>query len=393
MTTLTTATCSAGLGALVLFLATAATAQDAPAADVWAPTIKLSGRIYFDSVDQEVDREAGADAAIGEGRLRTARLALAGNLNSKWTYKAEASISSQDQKPQWEDLLLTYKVDASTSIIAGNFRTVSFENISSSLNNTFMERGPFNDIIDAGRVMNLVVRRTGPNWTLQAAVSGDTVNTGDTITSEQVAYSVRGTWAPAVAEGQALHLGFWARARDRGEGPAFNYRVRNNTNYGARYTSTGAIGDGDAMIGLEGLWILGPLSLQGEAVHIAIDRTNGLDQNAAAYYVAASWFVTGESRKLDVGKGAIGRTKVLSPVTSGGPGAIELAARYDRVDLTDISGPAAAGQYSAWTLGANWYPLPHVRFMGNFTRSRNDNPAVGADVDVDTLQFRAQFDF
>lgn len=393
MTATNAATCSAGLGALVLFLATPAVAQDAPAADAWAPTVKLSGRIYLDSVDQEVDREVGADFDTGESRLRTARVALSGNLNAKWTYKAEAAISSQDHKPQWEDLLLTYKINASTSIIAGNFRTVSFENISSSLNNTFMERGAFNDIIDAGRVMNFVVRRTGPNWTLQAAVSGDSVNTGDTITSEQVAYSVRGTWAPTMAEGQALHLGFWARTRDRGEGAAFNYRVRNNTNYGARYTSAGAIGDGDTMVGLEGLWIAGPLSLQGEAVHIAIDRTNGLEQNAAAYYVAASWFVTGERRKLDVAKGAIGRTKVLSPVTSGGLGAIELAARYDSVDLTDISGPAAAGQYSAWTLGANWYPLPHVRFMGNFTRSRNDNPAVGADVDVDTLQVRAQFDF
>jgi hypothetical protein len=31
--------------------------------------------------------------------------------------------------------------------------------------------------------------------------------------------------------------------------------------------------------------------------------------------------------------------------------------------------------------------------MGNYTRSRNDNPAVGADVDVDTVQVRAQFDF
>jgi hypothetical protein len=31
--------------------------------------------------------------------------------------------------------------------------------------------------------------------------------------------------------------------------------------------------------------------------------------------------------------------------------------------------------------------------MANYTRSTNDNFTVGSDVDVDTLQFRAQFDF
>jgi phosphate-selective porin OprO/OprP len=44
-------------------------------------------------------------------------------------------------------------------------------------------------------------------------------------------------------------------------------------------------------------------------------------------------------------------------------------------------------------VGANWYPHPYVRFMANYTKSENDNKAIGADVDVDTLQFRAQFDF
>ncbi len=393
MTAKIAATFSPGLAALFLSMAAPAAAQDAPDPASWAPTIKLNGRIYLDRVEQAVDREAGVDTDASETRLRTARLTVSGDLNSNWTYKAEASISSQAQKPQWGDLFLAYKFNDSTSITAGNSKTISFENLSSSLNNTFMERGAFNEVIDGRRVMNIALRRTGPDWTLQAALSGDSVNTGDTITSERVAVSVRGTWAPAIAYGQTLHLGLWVRARDRRQGEAFGYRTRNNSTYGGRYTSTGAIGDSDTMAGLEGLWIAGPFSLQGEGVHIGVDRTNGLEQTARAYYLAASWFVTGESRGLDVRRGILGRTTILAPLTDGGPGAIELAARYDSIDLTDITGPAQAGRYSAWTFGANWYPLPRVRFMGNYTRSRNDNPAVGADVDVDTVQVRAQFDF
>ena len=98
-------------------------------------------------------------------------------------------------------------------------------------------------------------------------------------------------------------------------------------------------------------------------------------------------------RNLDVKKGELGRTKILNPVTSGGWGALELAARYDSVDLTNFKVPATAGEYTAWTVGANWYPHPYVRFMANYSKSKNDNVAIGADVDVDTLQFRAQFDF
>jgi phosphate-selective porin OprO/OprP len=61
------------------------------------------------------------------------------------------------------------------------------------------------------------------------------------------------------------------------------------------------------------------------------------------------------------------------------------------------------GEYQAITLGATWYPFPYVRFLANYSVAENDNPLIvnpltgvastNRDVDVDTLQFRAQFDF
>jgi phosphate-selective porin OprO/OprP len=247
--------------------------------------------------------------------------------------------------------------------------------------------------------MNLAVKTNGETWTLMGAVSGDSLNSGDPAVvgndggSEAVAVSARGTWAPVVTDTQVVNLGLWGRKRDRGDAAAFNYQARNNTNYGARYVTSGAIGDSDTMVGLEGLWISGPVSLQGEWVNIDIDRTNGLEQEASAFYVAGSWFVTGEMRNMNVKTGELGRTKILNPMTAGGWGALELALRYDNADLTDITGVGTAGEYEGWTAGVNWYPFPYVRFMANYTQSKNANPAVGGDVDVDTLQFRAQFDF
>ncbi|WP_312164910.1 porin [Phenylobacterium sp.] len=395
----------AALGVLALAIAGGAQAQDTTTSWKGAPqfqndslTFKVRGRVYEDFVHQEVDRQTGADFEANVTRLRTARLGVEGTWNSNWAYKAEVTLSSTGGTTQWEDLILEYKPTDNISIMAGNFKTVSFENISSSRYTTFMERGPFNDVLDIGRVMNVQVKANGENWTVAAAISGDSLNSADpTATanggSEALGVNGRVTWAPINGDATKLHVGAWARYRDRQDQANFTYQARNNTNYGARYITTGAVGVSDKMVGLEGVFIQGPFSVQGEWATADVDRLANVSSNLKTYYVAGSWFVTGEMKNLDVKKGEWGRTKILNPVTSGGFGALELAVRYDNTDLTDFNVPATAGEYSAWTLGANWYPHPYVRFMANYTKSENDNRAVGADVDVETLQFRAQFDF
>jgi len=393
----------AALGVFALAVAGGAQAQDTTTAWKGAPqfqndslTFKVRGRVYEDFVHQEVDRQTGGDFEANVTRLRTARLGVEGTWNANWAYKAEFTVAGGSAN--WEDLILEYTPTASVSIMAGNFKTVSFENISSSRYTTFMERGPFNDVLDIGRVMNVQVKANGENWTAAVAVSGDSLNNADptataTGGSETLGVNGRVTWVPINEDATKLHVGAWARYRDRQDQANFNYQARNNTNYGARYISTGAVGVADTMVGLEGVFIRGPFSVQGEWAKADVDRLANVSSDFTTYYVAGSWFVTGEMKNLDVKKGEWGRTKILNPVTSGGFGALELAVRYDNTDLTNFNIPATAGEYSAWTLGANWYVHPYVRFMANYTKSENDNVAVGADVDVETLQFRAQFDF
>ena len=393
----------AALGVIALAIAGGAQAQETTTAWKGAPlfqndtlTFKVRGRVYEDFVHQEVDRQTGADFDANVTRLRTARLGVEGTWNANWAYKAEFTVAGGSAN--WEDLILEYKPTDSISIMAGNFKTVSFENISSSRYTTFMERGPFNDVLDIGRVMNVQVKANGENWTAAVAVSGDSLNNADptataTGGSEVLGVNGRVTWVPINGDATKLHVGAWARYRDRQDQANFNYQARNNTNYGARYISTGAVGVADTMVGLEGVFIQGPFAVQAEWAKADVDRLANVSSDFTTYYVAGSWFVTGEMKNLDVKKGEWGRTKILNPVTSGGLGALELAVRYDNTDLTNFNIPATAGEYSAWTLGANWYVHPYVRFMANYTKSENDNKAVGADVDVETLQFRAQFDF
>ena len=168
----------AALGVIALAIAGGAQAQDTTTAWKGAPqfqndtlTFKVRGRVYEDFVHQEVDRQTGADFDANVTRLRTARLGVEGTWNANWAYKAEFTVAGGSAN--WEDLILEYKPTDSISIMAGNFKTVSFENISSSRYTTFMERGPFNDVLDIGRVMNLQVKANGENWTAAAAISGE----------------------------------------------------------------------------------------------------------------------------------------------------------------------------------------------------------------------------
>lgn len=451
----------AALAATLAFgFGSAAQAQDLSVAWKGAPEFtnddvkfKVRGRTYIDYVFQDVDGEYNAVTNPGgtgdydsrNSRIRTARIGVEGQWNSNWAYKAEVNFTGGSAT--WEDLILEYKPSDTTSIMVGNFKTLSLENITSSRYITFMERGAFNDIIDAGRVTTLAARMNGPNWTGTIAVAGDSINSADTALEERLSVQGRLTFAPIDTDTTKVHLGVWARARDFGDeglpavapipaglGEAGRYRVRNNTNVGDRFIDSGAnFGESDVMLGLEAALVFNSFSLQGEYMTAQVDKrcfavapgavdpcSLGADEgDIEAFYIYGSWFPTGEMRRYDANKGEFGRTRILNPVTAAGTGAVELGVRYDYADLSgletvrrftgpggpvDVRGPVdRGGEYSAVTLGATWYPFPYVRFMANYSMSENDNPLIvnpltGAastnrDVDVDTLQFRAQFDF
>lgn len=431
---------------LAIGMGAAAQAQDLGVAWKGAPEFsnddvkfKVRGRVYMDYVAQDVDGEFDAvtnpggtgDYSSSNSRIRTARIGVEGQWNSNWAYKAEFNVTGGSAV--WEDLILEYKPNDTTSVMLGNFKTLSLENITSSRYTTFMERGAFNDIIDAGRVTTAAVKVNGANWTALAAVSGDSINNADVALDERTSIQGRVTFAPIDSDTTKLHLGAWGRYREfndeglaavapvpAGGGEAGRYRVRNNTNVGDRFTDSGSnFGESDQTLAAEAALVWNSFSVQGEYARINVDKrctsalicSQGADEGTIdAFYAYASWFPTGETRRYEANKGEFGRTKILNPVTAGGTGAWELGVRYDSVDLTDLETVRViggvdtltpldrGGEYSAVTLGANWYPFPYVRFMANYSMAENDNPTIpgsttNRDVEVDTLQFRAQFDF
>jgi phosphate-selective porin OprO/OprP len=417
--------CTAALGAaLAIGAGAVAHAQDLGVAWKGAPEFtnddaqfKVRGRILLDYVNEDVDRALGADTEASNLRGRQVFIGVEGRINSYFAYKAEGGAVNGGGW-SWDDVVIEYKPNDFTSILVGNLKIVSLENMTSTRFTSFMDRGPFADLTDASYTLGVVARLNGQNWTLTGGVNGASLNdsdvtgpaagTGKTDANERIQLAARGTFAPINTDTDRLHLGVWTRWRDSSS-EGFAYQVRPNTAYGARFVSTGsqAYGDTDLTVGGEFAFIHNSFSVQAEYANIEVQGVDLAatplanrrdDASFSAGYVFASWFPTGEMRQYDPRKGEFGRQKVLNPVTAGGTGALELLVRYDFADISDAANSLGAplsqgGEYASWTAGATYYPFSYVRLMANYTRGEADNPGFAQDADINVFQMRAQIDF
>jgi phosphate-selective porin OprO and OprP len=189
------------------------------------------------------------------------------------------------------------------------------------------------------------------------------------------------------------------------DGEADSLRFVDTTTFGAESAH---------QIGVEAALVFGPFSLQGEyMLAFGFEPTSVLTSTVAdaieeaalqAFYIMASFFLTGESRAYDPGEGVFDRPRPKQNFLLGGLGAWELAVRLSHIDLTDaqaIGGATAGGKQLNLTLGVNWYPNPHVRVIANYVHGWVDrlvDGVVGTAVNLDDDAFgvfmmRFQADF
>lgn len=93
--------------------------------------------------------------------------------------------------------------------------------------------------------------------------------------------------------------------------------------------------------------------------------------------------------------GVYDRIRPTNPVSEGGIGAIQLNARYDRIDLID--GSIVGGTQDVLGFSAIWMPTDYVRFLVNYGHLWLNDAAVPVeglrDYQADTVGVRAQVDF
>ena len=139
----------------------------------------------------------------------------------------------------------------------------------------------------------------------------------------------------------------------------------------------------------------GPFTLAGEYGRLWADRPGLPNVAFDGFYIYGSWFITGETRPFK--NGNFDRLKPFKTFGQDGLGALELALRYDYLDLSNTPVVARAGNKAhSWTLGLNWYLNPYAKLMFNWVRFKGTNTPldpIGNETKGDALATRLHLDF
>lgn len=402
----------------------------------------VNGRFQYDVAYTDADCANNTCTGINESGVRSyarrAFIGVDGRLTEHWRYNVKLDINmSGSPSVRADDLYLEY-AGQDWSLLIGNHNGVSpMEDRDSSLNIPFNERSFLMSAGGFGKRPGIGWITNGGNWSLGAALqSNDTLDTTDTASNGTESYFVigRATWAPIYEQTPdgvtLLHLGLTGRYRDVGDGNANILAGTGATSpYGLLQLNPGGLSnkqsnnttlggfDRDTYLGAEFAFQWNSFGVEGEYGRISTsDYTGGVaaannlqrgDADATGYYIDFFWSPTGESRRYNASDGSFGAITPLRTMGSdGGIGHIMLAARYEDLDMTDLGfAPAGAipstsdrrAELTAYTLGATWIPIAHVKFQLNYSSTDVNYVVhpVGGNVDntIDAVTFRTQFDW
>lgn len=361
-------------------------------ADGWS--FKLRGRLQIDGgyLGAPGDRFSGqADGRGFTSRLRRAYLGVQGSIPGGFNYRIEADFAGN--AVNWNDLVLSYRTGPVTFTVGQHHPFTSMEQLQSDLFLSFNERASFVSAFNLERRVGLSAQYARGSWLLDAGIFTDDVtsltNDGDH------AFSVDGrvVWMPRFGNAQ-LHFGASAHYRELGDFQATlgnRYRARPYiATTDIRYVDTGILTvDRESQLGAEFAANRGRLHLAAEASWLTIDRPGPQDPTFFGGYAEAGIFLTPDTRSYRAG--IFDRVTPTHPLGGGGIGALELNARYDRLDLTDAG--IGGGTQDAFGLGLVWTPVAYVRFNLNYMHLIYDIPSAQPIFDADVIGTRAQIDF
>ena len=252
--------------------------------------------------------------------------------------------------------------------------------------------------------------------------TADTVNSGD---GKQYGANLRVNIAEILANKEAImHLGgSYAQDDDASRGAIGSLSFRTNARGTNFFTTQASLFPQTLDItrtGLEGIGAYGPFKLQSEYTNMNFKNT-GLEasnnKDISAWYVNASYMLTGESYASSYKGGAMDR---MSPkadflgLGSPGWGAWEIGVRYSKFDAKDFDTNSttvngltqlSSNDVDSYTAGIKWITDPNTRFMLNYVYTDFNKHITGSLADTVTtsgvaahknenaINMRAQFDF
>jgi phosphate-selective porin len=180
---------------------------------------------------------------------------------------------------------------------------------------------------------------------------------------------------PFVGEEAAIRSLRVGVAYTTGDLPEGLNSLRGETPFGFDYFEPVYVKGRRQRLGVELDWTPGPFGMRAEWIQSREDRRGqGLgnrdlsDFLGTGWYVSGTWLVTGQDKDDNI--------SMRRSVLHGGPGAVELAVRYEALGFGSASseGPAQSNPRAdhllenrdrMWTAGVNWFVMPHVKVVAN----------------------------
>ncbi|MBW1788437.1 MAG: hypothetical protein JRK53_17745 [Deltaproteobacteria bacterium] len=356
--------------------------------------LRVGMRAYVDFVRYFEDKN---DLGGNDAGLRTFMVEMNGRLKSNWLYRISwggfASGGRFDGGGAYiDDLYVAYTGFEKVALVGGQQREpFSLEEMTSSLATTFMERALPNALV-TGTNLGLSFSMYRKWWGLSAGLFAEDLANSNDLSSQGYGITGHVHFNPQSRKGRVWHVGGSLSLRDISDTEFYFQRRPESGLTDVRYVDTGGISHSKSAARVSGEMAVveGPFSFQGEYIGAYLDRKSGFGNLMFhGLYAFASWFPTGESRRYYPKEGIFGY-----PEIKGKYGALELAARYSYLDLTD--GPITGGREHNITFGVNWYLTPKIRLMANYIMvfcDRNadaDGTLEGGD-EPHIFQMRFQF--
>ena len=369
-------------------------------------TMKVYGRIHIDYWGFPDESpginaiEGGPDGVQNRVGFRRLRFGVKGDLPANMEYKIEAefaggnNIEFRDAYLGWNDLPVLR-----TLLVGNQKRPYGLDHLNSSRYNVFLER-PY--VIES---FNQDCRRLGIqsygvsedqawNWRYgifnQRLIQDEGNYVGNHLQGEFAARLANTWWYDEVSDGRGY--GHWAvsgtYARPDGNVPGDNgstgpdanearFRQRPEARSATRWIDTGRIAGADEyeLLGLEGVFNVGPFQMVGEYQNMWLQREAGFgpDLRLHGNYAYISYFLTGEHIPWSRKSGTLGRVKpfedffLVNRCSGGhgyGIGAWQVAVRYSYADFNDEDLFGGIGE--SITVGLNWHWSSNARLQFNW---------------------------
>ena len=346
-------------------------------------------RFDTDMIDYGADSASDLDGKEYLQEMRRAELVLKGKGpgNIEWVLGYDA----KDDK--WLDANVKYKFgnNANHFIQVGQFKQpgATMEELSSTKNNDFISKSSITNSLGTPRRVGFQYNYGDVNWGLTGSYFGRELTRNREHGS---GYALRGYWAPINEAGNIFHIGASYLDKDT-DADGIRLRARPMADMvGTRFVDTGSSvtnpaslntrTDRASIVGVEGLWVHGPIKLQGEYMTVDVKRYGGVDDfSGNGYYVSGLWNITGETW------GYKGGTPVTNLPDDPAKGMWQLGLRYDTIDLTD--GAVVGGEMDSITAGVNWYWRSNFKFMLDYVMVNQEKGVLEDNPNV--IEARLQF--